>query len=342
MAPKASGIAAAIGERKTSSRTSSRIGRAISSPRSRGGDRLVLDRPRERGEAGLGGAHGAVDLLRRGSGSVRERCRLTAVCDADVEVGDDQRAARAGAEGLNASRGPRGRGWSPPGCGAARGSTAGLGGRSPPPGRAAGSRTAPLSPKCSRSISLAREEAVPGMLSVVGCEAACRRRCRSPPGRRARSPRRAQRQGPDRGAAGAAGRFAFRGAGVLAPSLREELPVEKPKGIGCGTRARQSSPRSRASRTRRKGGLAGRLEHNGEQHAVILSSGVGRRHEHRLARVGVRAPTTRGHLVSHRLLRSAAKIRSRAPVPSVPCHIRSGTEFVAAPVVDAGKLDPAG
>ena len=33
-APKASGIAAATGERKTSRRTISRIGRAISSPRS--------------------------------------------------------------------------------------------------------------------------------------------------------------------------------------------------------------------------------------------------------------------------------------------------------------------
>ena len=54
IAPKESGISAATGERKTSSRTSSRIGRAISSLRCGGGDRFVLDRPREGGEAGLG------------------------------------------------------------------------------------------------------------------------------------------------------------------------------------------------------------------------------------------------------------------------------------------------
>ena len=70
-APKTSGIAAAIGERKTSRRTIRRIGRAISSPRSAGGDRLVLDRPREasRSRSGSRGPAGGSSLRAPGSSS---------------------------------------------------------------------------------------------------------------------------------------------------------------------------------------------------------------------------------------------------------------------------------
>ena len=93
IAPKESGISAATGERKTSSRTSSRIGRAISSLRSGGGDRFVLDRPREGGEAGLGRLDRRRHLFFEDLVEFVDRV-ADRVVDADVEVGEDQRLVR--------------------------------------------------------------------------------------------------------------------------------------------------------------------------------------------------------------------------------------------------------
>ena len=70
----------------------------------------------------------------RGCGSSCGTVSLTAVLDVDVEVGEDQRPARARAQPLRPRRGPRARAWSPAGRGAGRGSAPGPGGRSPPPG----------------------------------------------------------------------------------------------------------------------------------------------------------------------------------------------------------------
>ena len=97
IAPKESGISAATGERKTSSRTSSRTGRAISSRALGGGDRFVLDRPREGGEAGLRRPHRRRHLFFE---DFVEFVDLVAdrVVDVDVEVGEDQRLVRRRAQ----------------------------------------------------------------------------------------------------------------------------------------------------------------------------------------------------------------------------------------------------
>ena len=174
-APKASGIDAAIGERKTSRRTISRKGSAISSPRSVGVDRFLLDRPREAGVAGLGRAHRGVDVLfehRSSCGTVS----LTAVFDVDVEVGEDQRPV--GRRAAAAATGPVSQGESVVTFGSSRRARTSSG-----PWRssaAAGPRSriakGAVSPKCSRRIWLLRAED-----ACRGCRAWSGRAGRSTP-----------------------------------------------------------------------------------------------------------------------------------------------------------------
>ena len=104
-APKASGIAAATGERKTSSRTSSRKGIAISSATFGRADRLVLDRPREAGEARLGRADRGRDPLFEGAVEVGDGVP-DRLLGADVEVDQDQGLARPGAQAGDAAAVP--------------------------------------------------------------------------------------------------------------------------------------------------------------------------------------------------------------------------------------------
>ena len=167
IAPKPSGIAAATGERKTSRRTSRRNGRASSSPCSVEEIDSSWIAREMRGVAGLGGADRRVDLASIASFEPGRPSSLTAVFTSTWKSA--RISARRGS-GAAARRcpGPRARAWSPSGRGAGRGSAPGPGDRSPPPGRAAGSRRGRCRRSAGDSSWLAREESVPGMSSVVG------------------------------------------------------------------------------------------------------------------------------------------------------------------------------
>ena len=134
-----------------------------------GGDRFVLDRPRERGVAGLGrsdrrrGSPLRAPRSSSGDGLVdgRLRCRR----------GSRRGSAPGAGSGRSRSTEPRSQGERVVTFGSRRRARTSSGPwRSIAAARAAraGSRTGRESPKCSRSSSLAREESVPGMLSVVG------------------------------------------------------------------------------------------------------------------------------------------------------------------------------
>ena len=167
IAPKASGIAAAIGERKTSRRTISRNGSAISSPRSLAAiESSWIARERVAKPVWVAST-GGVDLrfedlvqMRHGLVDRRLRCRRgsrpgSAPCpDAGAAA---RRAAVPGRERghLRVLR-------------AGPGSAPGPGGRSPPAGPRSRIANGAESPKCSRSSALACEEPVPGTSSVVG------------------------------------------------------------------------------------------------------------------------------------------------------------------------------
>ena len=166
-APKASGIAAAIGERKTSRRTISRIGRAISSPRSL----AAIDRPGSPARASakpvwVARTGGWISV--RGSRFELGDRVVDRGLDVGVEVGEDQGAPWAGPQLPDE---PRSQGERVVTFGSRRRARTRAGpwrSIARARARAAGSRTG----RCRRSVRraswLAREEPVPGMSRVVG------------------------------------------------------------------------------------------------------------------------------------------------------------------------------